>query len=55
MLGQYGKVVKIIVNKNNFYTPKSNKASYSAFVTFSNSLEASIAILVLFYYYHHSF
>jgi len=46
-LGQYGKILKIIINKNNFYTPKSNKSSFSAFVTFSNAIEASVAVLVI--------
>jgi len=46
--GQYGKITKIIVNKNNAYNPTSiNGPSYSAYLTFSNDIEASIAILAV--------
>lgn len=46
--GQYGKIQKIIVNKNNTYNTTSiNGPSYSAYITFSNEIEASIAILAI--------
>ena len=47
-LGQYGTIVKIIVNKNWAYNQNSPYGpSYSAYVTFSKPSEASIAILSL--------
>ena len=46
--GQYGSIVKIVVNKNKAYNQNSpNGPSYSAYVTFSKPCEASIAILSL--------
>ncbi len=47
-MGQYGTVKKIVVNKdnpfkNNFY----RQSFYSAYVTYENKIEASIAILCL--------
>jgi len=45
---QYGKIQKIIVNKNNVYNSTAiNGPSYSAYITFSNDFEASIAILAV--------
>ena len=47
-LGQYGSIVKIVVNKNKAYNQNNpNGPSYSAYVTFSKPCEASIAILSL--------
>jgi CCR4-NOT transcription complex subunit 4 len=47
-LGQYGTIVKIVVNKNKAYNQNSiHGPSYSAYVTFSKPCEASIAILSL--------
>ena len=47
-LGQYGTIVKIVVNKNKAYNQNNpNGPSYSAYVTFSKPCEASIAILSL--------
>ena len=47
-LGQYGTIVKIVVNKNKAYNQNSpHGPSYSAYVTFSKPSEASIAILSL--------
>ena len=47
-LGQYGSIVKIVVNKNKAYNQNSpHGPSYSAYVTFSKPSEASIAILSL--------
>ena len=47
-LGQYGSIVKIVVNKNKAYNQNSpHGPSYSAYVTFSKPCEASIAILSL--------
>jgi CCR4-NOT transcription complex subunit 4 len=46
--GQYGTIVKIIVNKNKAYNISSPKGpTYSAYITFSKPLEASLAILSL--------
>ena len=47
-LGQYGTIIKIVVNKNKAYNQNSpHGPSYSAYVTFSKPTEASIAILSL--------
>ena len=47
-LGQYGSIVKIVVNKNKAYNQNSpHGPSYSAYVTFSKPSEASLAILSL--------
>ena len=47
-LGQYGSIIKIVVNKNKAYNQNSpHGPSYSAYVTFSKPSEASIAILSL--------
>ncbi len=46
--GQYGTIVKIIVNKNKAYNISSqNGPTYSAYITFSKPLEASLGILSL--------
>lgn len=46
--GQYGNIIKIVVNKNKAYNQSSpHGPSYSAYVTFSKPSEASIAILSL--------
>ena len=46
--GQYGTIIKIVVNKNKAYNTNSPYGpSYSAYVTFSKPSEASIAILSL--------
>ena len=46
--GQYGKIIKIVVNKTKAYNKDSpNGPSYSAYVTFSTPSEASVAILAL--------
>jgi CCR4-NOT transcription complex subunit 4 len=47
-LGQYGKILKIVVNKNKVYTPNGPTGpQYSAYITFSNDMEASLAILAI--------
>ena len=44
-LGQYGKIIKIVMSyKKN---PENNKKYYSAFITYSNELEAASAILCI--------
>ena len=46
--GQYGTIIKIVVNKSKAYNQNSPYGpSYSAYVTFSRPSEASIAILSL--------
>ena len=47
-LGQYGTIIKIVVNRNKAYNLNSpHGPSYSAYVTYSKPYEASIAILSL--------
>ena len=47
-LGQYGKIIKIVVNRNKaFYVNNPNDPTFSAYVTYSKPEEASIAILSL--------
>ena len=47
-LGQYGTIIKIVVNKNKAYNQNNIYGpSYSAYVTYSKPSEASIAILSL--------
>lgn len=44
--GQYGIITKLIVNKNKIYnTNGPNGPSYSAYITYSNCQESSLAIL----------
>jgi CCR4-NOT transcription complex subunit 4 len=46
--GQYGTIVKIVVNKNKAYNQNNpNGPSYSAYVTYAKPYEASVAILSL--------
>jgi CCR4-NOT transcription complex subunit 4 len=46
--GQYGTIIKTVVNKNKAYNANSPKGpSFSAYVTFSKPLEAAIAIISL--------
>ena len=44
--GQYGKLLKIVVNTNYIYRPKGTAdPSYGAYVTYSDTKEAALAIL----------
>ena len=46
--GQYGKIIKLVVNKNKIYNSNGpNGPSYTCFVTYSNEAESSLAILAL--------
>lgn len=46
--GQYGKISKLVVNKNKIYNVNGpNGPSYSAYVTYSTPEECSLAILSL--------
>ncbi|MCQ2819504.1 MAG: hypothetical protein MJ252_19755 [archaeon] len=45
--GQYGKVVRIVINHKAYDVDNLNGPCYSAFVTYSQASEASIAILAL--------
>ena len=46
--GQYGKITKIVINKKKAYNQNNPYGpSYSAYVTYSKPLEASLAILAL--------
>jgi CCR4-NOT transcription complex subunit 4 len=46
--GQYGTIIKTVVNKNKAYNSNnSNGPSYSAYITYSKPYESSIAILAL--------
>ncbi len=44
--GQYGDLVKVVVNTNNVYNATRGGPSYSAYLTFSHPRESAIAILV---------
>ena len=44
-LGQYGNIIKFIMTYK--INPANNKKAYSAYITFSNELEAAIAILCI--------
>ena len=46
-LGQYGSISKILVNKNGYMKNESDFPTYSSYVTFSNEVEASLALLAL--------
>lgn len=46
-LGQYGSIHKIIVNKNGYMKNESNFPTYSTYITYSNEIEASLALLSL--------
>ena len=44
--GQYGKIIKLVINKNKTYnTNGPNGPSYTCFITYSNEVESSLAIL----------
>ena len=46
--GQYGKIIKLVVNKNKIYNSNGpNGPSYTCFVTYSTEAESSLAILSL--------
>ena len=46
--GQYGKIVKLVLNKNKIYNSNgANGPSYTCFVTYSTEAESSLAILSL--------
>ena len=46
--GQYGKIVKLVINKNKIYNSNGlNGPSYTCFVTYSSEAESSLAILSL--------
>ena len=46
--GQYGRIIKLVVNKNKIYNSNGpNGPSYTCFVTYSNEAESSLAILAL--------
>ena len=46
-LGQYGSIQKIIVNKNGYLKNESDSPTYSSYVTYSNEVESSLALLSL--------
>ena len=53
--GQYGKIVKLLVNKNKTYnTNNRNGPSYSCYITYSKEEESSLAILSLDSYIIHN-
>ena len=44
--GQYGKIIKLVINKNKTYnTNNPNGPSYTCFITYSSEAESSLAIL----------
>ena len=45
-LGQYGKIIKLVVNKNKTYNSNGpNGPSYTCYITYSSESESSLAIL----------
>ena len=44
-LGQYGKIIRFIMSYK--INQENNKKSYSAYITYSNELEAALAILYI--------
>ena len=50
--GQYGKIIKLVVNKDKTYnTNGPNGPSYRCFITYSSEAESSLAILSMDNYY----
>ena len=46
--GQYGKIIKLVINKNKTYNSNGpNGPSYTCFITYSSEAESSLAILSL--------
>ena len=46
--GQYGKIIKLVINKNKLYNSNGpNGPSYTCFITYSSEAESSLAILSL--------
>ena len=44
--GQYGKIIKLVINKNKIYNSNSpNGPSYTCYITYSSEVESSLAIL----------
>ena len=41
--GQYGKIIKIVISQKK--DPENKRKTYSAYITYSNKIEASLAIL----------
>lgn len=47
-MGQYGKIIKLVINKNKIYNSNGpNGPSFSCHATFSSVQESSLAILAL--------
>ena len=46
-LGQYGKILKIVINKKKYHISNKFGPTYSAYITYNEPYEASIAILSL--------
>lgn len=47
-LGQYGKILKIIINDQKVYHPKNVEPQFSAYITFEKNEDAALAVLGLF-------
>lgn len=46
--GQYGRIEKLVVNKNKIYNAKgTNGPSYSAYITFARKEDAALCVLCL--------
>lgn len=46
--GQYGSILKVVVNKNKAYNPEGvNGPSFSAYITYATAQDASLAILAI--------
>ena len=46
--GQYGTITNLILSEKT--NPETNRKSYSAYITYSNKIEASLAVLCRFSY-----
>ena len=45
--GQYGKILKIVINQNGYSQKYQNDTTYSAYVTYSTKEEAALALLCI--------
>lgn len=49
--GQYGDLLKVVINTNNVYNATRGGPSYSAYLTYHQPRESAIAILVISLYF----
>jgi CCR4-NOT transcription complex subunit 4 len=48
--GQYGELIKVVINTNNVYNASRSGPSYSAYLTYSHPRESALSILVRSYF-----